>query len=193
MNLGTAMAGAGKNRVENDFYPTPAEVTEALLNVWTPAFTYGPPLIWEPACGDGAIARVMEAKGYQVFKSDIVEHDSYPLHRVENFLETGNAIGDCLITNPPFALAEQFIRHARKIGVTRMALLLKSTYFHAAKRARLFREWQPAHIYALTWRPDFLGKGAPTMECAWFIWEGNATETTYNVLPRPSGELFRPR
>ena len=185
MNLGTAMAGAGNNRVKDDFYPTPAEVTEALLNVWNPAMTYHTPLIWEPACGDGAIARVLEARGYHVFKSDIIERDGYPLHRVQNFLSTGHVIGDCLITNPPFTLAEQFIIHAHNIGVKRMALLLKATYFHAARRSNLFEAWRPAYIYALTWRPDFLNKGAPTMECSWFVWENDPHETRYDILHRP--------
>ncbi len=37
----------GKNREPNDFYPTPAGATEALLR----HVSFGP-TIWEPACGE---------------------------------------------------------------------------------------------------------------------------------------------
>lgn len=184
MNLGTAMAGAGGNRAKDDFYPTPAEVTEALLNVWTP-----PASVWEPACGKGDISEVLKLYGHEVTSTDSVDRG---YGQQADFLATTRRRADCIITNPPFCLAEEFIRHAQILGVDTMALLLKSTYWHATTRTRLFREWQPSHIYALTWRPDFRGQGAPVMECAWFVWEGNAKETTYNVLPRPSGGLFRP-
>jgi len=29
--------------------------------------------IWEPACGDGAISRVLEAAGYQVISTDLID------------------------------------------------------------------------------------------------------------------------
>lgn len=40
------------NRSRDDFYPTPPEMTRALLSV---ELFYG--AIWEPACGDGAMSR----------------------------------------------------------------------------------------------------------------------------------------
>ena len=47
-----------ENRQKDDFYPTPPEGTEALLS----AVSFNGP-IWEPACGDGAISRALEAAG----------------------------------------------------------------------------------------------------------------------------------
>src|SRR5262249_23299477 len=52
----------------NDFYPTPADGTRALLSV--ESFT-GP--IWECACGDGAISRELIDAGYEVVGNDLVD------------------------------------------------------------------------------------------------------------------------
>jgi len=43
-------------RAAYEFYPTPPEATRALLSV--ECFEGD---IWEPACGDGAISKVLEA------------------------------------------------------------------------------------------------------------------------------------
>ena len=50
----------------DDFYPTPPEATEALLNRYE--FNRD---IWEPACGDGAISKVLDAKGHDVISTDL--------------------------------------------------------------------------------------------------------------------------
>lgn len=55
-------------RAKGDLYPTPPEVTYALLDfLGLPGNTR----IWEPACGNGDMVREMEAWGYQVTGTDI--------------------------------------------------------------------------------------------------------------------------
>jgi hypothetical protein len=83
---------------------------------------------------------------------------------------------DTIITNPPFNLAEKLIRHAFAIGCQRMALVLKSTFWHAAGRTPLFEQHRPSAIMPLTWRPDFLGLGRPTMECQWVVWSSPCSD-----------------
>lgn len=99
---------------------------------------------------------------------------------------------DCeaVITNPPFALSEQFIVHALKQAPV-VAMLFKSQYWHAQRRIELFNQHQPAYVLPLTWRPDFLfdqrengAKGAPTMEVHWTVWIEGTTETKYHLLRR---------
>lgn len=55
-------------RIPNEFYPTPPEAVRALLSV--ERFD-GP--IWEPACGEGAIAKVLAAANHKVIATDL--HD----------------------------------------------------------------------------------------------------------------------
>jgi len=99
---------------------------------------------------------------------------------------------DEIITNPPFNLSEQFIRHAiGQAGV--VAMLLKSQYWHAQKRIDLFKEYPPAYVLPLTWRPDFLFdqrangvKGSPTMEVHWTVWVQGDYDTRYRLLKKPA-------
>ena len=56
---------SGYAREAHDFYPTPDWVTACLLRH---VRLRGP--VWEPCCGDGAIARVLQAHHYLVVASD---------------------------------------------------------------------------------------------------------------------------
>ena len=57
-----------KPREDNDFYPTPPDMTRALLNVET-----FPRVIHEPACGDGAMAHELGNAGYNVVATDLID------------------------------------------------------------------------------------------------------------------------
>jgi hypothetical protein len=174
MNLGAALAGGNGKRRENDFYPTPKEATYALL----PLIADWPRFVWEPACGDGSMARVLEADGRKVAATDLIDrgYGGTPV----DFLKTPRRLADAVITNPPFNLAGPFILHAHGLGVTHMALLLKSQFWNAATRLKVWDTWAPYAARPLTWRLDFDGRGAPTMDCTWFLWD-----RTSPPLPRP--------
>lgn len=181
-SIGAAMAGGNPRigRQDQDWYPTPEEVTQALLDVWKPRSA----VVWEPACGDGAMARVIEQSGRNVIATDLVDRG----HGVGDldFLSTRKREADCLITNPPFDLAGQFIRHAFALGVTEMALVLKSTYWHAKGRKHLYDDHTPSLVMPLLWRPDFLGLGRPTMEVMWCVWDDRpGLKPLYLPLDRP--------
>lgn len=188
--LGAAMVGGGPKvaRKVFDYYPTPPEVTRALLRVEGQCIqNHGGP-VWEPCGRGGAIMRECAAAGLPVIGSDIVpdpENQVQPL----DVLQAKHALSPVAMTNPPFALAAEIIVHLLgKLKVRYLALLLKASFFHAEERREMFRTFRPARIHALTWRPDFLNKGAPTMDCAWFVWQaGWALGTQYNLLPRHAG------
>jgi hypothetical protein len=178
--------GTGKDgRRELDFYPTPADVTKALLKF------LGWPAGWhihDPACGDGAMCRVFESMGYQASGADIRTDTGYGRQGVD-FLKTwpvGPAF-DAIVTNPPFAQSEEFIRHALKCTPW-VAMVVKSQYWHAAKRYQLFMDHPPTWVLPLTWRPDFMNKGkgaAPTLEVQWTVWTPGSKLTTFKPLLRP--------
>ena len=58
-----------KQREFADHYPTPANVTMELLK--REVFNGS---IWECACGDGAISKILIDKGYKVVSSDILDY-----------------------------------------------------------------------------------------------------------------------
>jgi len=186
MSLGAMMSGGNpaEGREERDLYRTPTEAVLALLQCGE-RFS---PTIWEPACGDGRIVRPFEAAGHKVIASDI-----HPLgvgKKVDFLKVPPKPIANDIITNPPFDLAEEFIRHALAFQPRLLVLLLKATYWHADKRAREWDAIGPSRVYAMAFRLDFKDLGAPAMECSWFVWErGYAGETIYkrplqNPLPK---------
>ena len=91
MKKSNALAYVGfnqkNNRVKNDFYPTPPEATEILLN----KFTFNGD-IWECACGDGSMSKVLEQKGYDVYSSDLIDR-GYGESGVD-FLKTYKKFGE---------------------------------------------------------------------------------------------------
>lgn len=178
MGIGSMMAGGNPadGREERDLYRTPTEAVLALLKAETFA-----PVVWEPACADGRIVHPFEAAGHRVIASDI-----YPLGvgKMVDFLAVPPRPfkGD-IVTNPPFDLAEAFIRHALAFKPGKLALLLKATYWHAKNRLPVFDEIPPRSNYPLSWRLDFKDLGRPTMECCWFVWDSTHTGKTFYERP----------
>lgn len=171
-------------RVESDFYPTPPEVTQALINfLQIPKYS----VIWEPACGEGHMAETFISNGYNVIATDL--HDrGYGIGGIDFLSIPIQQKYDWIITNPPFSLSANFIEQCINIGVP-FALLLKTQYWNAKKRYNLFMEHKPSYILPLTWRPDFLfkkrGKGSPLMDCMWCVWNGYSANSIYIPLLKP--------
>lgn len=166
---------SSENRRKSDYYPTPEQCTQALLDFLK---IQKPSVIWEPACGEGFMSEVFKKNGYEVISTDI---NSYGYEDdVCDFITSKSVACDWIITNPPFSLAEDFIRKCISLKKP-FAMLLKSQYWHSKKRLSLFLEHKPQYVLPLTWRPDFeFGKrgGAPTMEVIWTVWGADQAERT---------------
>jgi hypothetical protein len=180
------MAGGASpkhDRSDADYYPTPVDCTIALLNR-CPQFATG--VVWEPACGDGAISKVIAQRGACVLSTDLYAR-GYGVSGL-NFLTfpTFPAVTS-IVTNPPFNLASEFIARSRRADLP-FAMLLKATYWHAASRLSLFRDTGPSMVLPMLWRPAFAperGK-SPTMEFCWTVWDATSSPTcVYEPLPRP--------
>lgn len=178
-DLQLTSGGNKANRRDLDFYPTPPEVTIALMEFLKLSKDI---IIWEPACGDGAMSKILKQYGHKVIETD--------LNTGTDYLKTeGKA--DAIITNPPFNLSAAFIEKALNEADI-VAMVLKSQYWHAKKRISLFEKYPPSFILPLTWRPDFLfnerskgGKSAsPTMEVIWTVWIKGNTQCKYMPLPK---------
>ena len=177
------IVGAHGNRRENDFYPTPRECTIALLEFLEEHFLIRKgDTIWEPACGSNAMVNVMREKGYSVIGIDIINGQDYLHTEIANNYSW-------IITNPPFCISQDFIIRSASLNKP-FALLLKSQYWHSAKRLKIFSDIQPTFVLPLTWRPDFLGKGASLMDMLWVVWIGKSPVTYYYPLKKPSNVLY---
>lgn len=173
------------SRNESDFYPTPRECTAALFDAWDV-----PDSVWEPACGDGAIARVCEEYGRAVTGTDL--HDRGYGRGGVDFLRTVVCPAKCIITNPPFFLAARFIEHAASFEVP-FAMLLKATFWNAKSRRKLFISTGPAAVLPLTWRPNFDERRgrSPTMDVVWTVWGSTpARQCEFRPLLKPAYDVF---
>jgi len=167
-----AMGSSGYERIEADFYPTEAWCTRALLkNFW---WLTAP--VWEPACGEGHISKVLSEAGRSVYSTDL--HDRGYGTPGQDFLkQTATPDGFFhIFTNPPYSVAEEFIRHAIKLTEPRkgaVAMLLRNEYDCAAGRVDLFRHPAFAAKLVLTKRPRWIAgsKGSPRHNYAWYVWD----------------------
>jgi hypothetical protein len=148
-------------RKERDLYETPAWVTEALLPHVRPVET-----VWEPAAGSGKMVGVHERFAGQVIATDI--------ETGQDFLEARNS-ADAIITNPPYALATEFIERALSLTASRglVAMLLRTDFDHARTRQHLFQHPAFAKKLVLTKRIKWFedSKGQPSFNHAWFMWD----------------------
>jgi hypothetical protein len=187
--VGVAMAGGNpsRGRQGDDWYPTPEDVTAALL---TKVLFDGD--VWEPCCGDGSMSEVIARLGHRVRSTDLVDR-GYGEGRGPdwNVLVAERLLAPNVVTNPPFRHAQSMIERMLALRPRTMALLLKSSYFQAKSRTPLFRRHPPAQVIALNWRPDFMRRKRPVMEVSWFVWrEGHQGLPAYDVAERKEAEAL---
>jgi hypothetical protein len=162
------------NRETHDFYPTHPAATRALLTV--EAFD-GP--IWEPACGDGAMSRVLIEAGHDVVSSDLIDRGYGEGGR--DFLMEWAPRAPHIVTNPPFRWAREF--GDRALLLTRspggkVALFLRLAFLEGIERQRWFAHTPLARVWVMSRRvPMARGKqagaddGHGVIAFAWFVWE----------------------
>lgn len=155
----------------DDFHPTPPCATEALCDV--ERFD-GP--VWEPACGDGAISRILEARGYEVISTDLVDR-GYGQGRID-FLMEQSALAPNIVTNPPFKDSDEFARHALRLADRKVAFLLRLVWLAGKSRGEMFRQAPLARVWVFSgrlprWhRGGYEGpKSSSAIDFAWFVFE----------------------
>ena len=158
------------DREKDDFYPTPAAGTRALL-----AVEKFDGQIWEPACGEGDMSRVLEAAGYDVISTDLVDRGyGTPRH---DFLMEWQPRAPNIVTNPPFKMCEQFVSKALTLTTGKVAILARLAWLEGKQRRILFEETPLARVWIFSGRLGFdrgrlakVGAGG-MIAFAWFVWE----------------------
>lgn len=180
--MASARQGAARSALRergDDLYETPAEATRALLRAETL-----PHRIWEPAAGRGAIARELIAAGHDVVRTDLVAHegaDDGIVTGVDFLMETRAPEGcAAIVTNPPYKLADAFIRHGLALGLP-VIVLLRLMYIEGAGRSDLIdaccaRIWAGVERLPMMHRDGWEGPKvtAGAMPFGWFVFEPGA-------------------
>ena len=163
-----------KERQQHDYYATEPKAMELLLT--EESFH---PVVWECACGEGHLSKVLEANGFEVISTDLIYRgfgDPEPLDFLKNTLE--NFEGD-IITNPPYKYALEFVEQALNSVQPgrKVAMFLKLTFLEGQKRKDFFLHNPPKTIYVSSSRlmcamnGEFEKCSSRAVAYAWFVWE----------------------
>jgi hypothetical protein len=159
-----------------DFFPTPRWATYALID--NEKFDGE---IWECACGDGTMSRVLEETERPVYSSDLYERGYGDAGR--DFLKPARSAAN-IVTNPPYNCAEGFVASGVKHAHNKFALLLRLAFLEGANRANtIFALTPPSRVWVFSERITFYPtgvepKGSGTTAYAWFVWDKNASNAT---------------
>jgi hypothetical protein len=175
----------GGVRVEGEYYPTPAYCTRLIAPKISSCEVR---TVGEPCAGDGAILReIPKREFYYCELSEGIDYFKHPLPNV-----------DLIITNPPYNLAEQFLRQSLKEARC-VVYLLRINFLGSGKRKAFLTENRPTHLYTLSERPSFVDvcekckvkyqkaakvkacpecggrvkPGTDATEYAWFAWDND--------------------
>ena len=175
MKKNLALAYVGHNskgdREKEDFYPTPESATQALMD--RQQFKGE---IWECACGNGAMSKVIIKNGYNVYSSDLIDR-GYGEIGID-FLQSDKKF-DNIITNPPFNLGTEFTIQALKLARKKVVMLSKLSYLEGIKRRELiFNQNKLEKVLVFSKRVPFKKestqtKAAGLMAFGWFIYDVN--------------------
>jgi hypothetical protein len=156
-------------RQSNDYYPTPAWVTQLLLDAETFSGS-----IFEPASGQNHMLDIIQQKYPSATGSDIIHGD--------DFLNSDTSY-DNIITNPPFSLSSEFIKQANTLATEKVCLLFPVNYLASQSRKLLFDKYRPSRIRVICKRLKIeTNRGVihSAFNHAWFIWDKQSVnnETT---------------
>ena len=177
---------SGYDRQAHDFYPTPDWVTEALLK-----HVMLRDAVWEPCCGDGAMARVLERGGHKVVATDLVDR-GFGRGGVDFFACTAFPAGcRAIVTNPPYGDGgelvrrsntsldlHRFVRHALDLTLRangQLALLVRFQWMAGKRAATLISSGPLSRVVVLTKRVRWFDMGEHTQHGqhhhAWLFWD----------------------
>lgn len=156
-----------------DFFPTPpwaARVGGELIKRLDPVAASA----WEPACGAGHMVHGLRGILPAVHASDAYLYDGNAIH--DFVADAGGPAVDWIVTNPPFALIEPFVRRAYSHARRGVAMLMRAGVLESEGRYPLLYGDCPLTVFAPfservpmhkgRWESD----GSTAAFYAWFIW-----------------------
>lgn len=147
---------------EKEYYPTPQWCIEALFKVidfynlvdegWTFA---------EPCKGEASAIYRHFPEGSEY--CEIQEGTDYLEH-------TWKEKPDCIITNPPFSLAKNFLEKSFEEADVSI-YLLKLAFLETVGRKEFNTNNPPTNLIVLSKRPSFVGGGTDKAAYAWYVYD----------------------
>ena len=165
-----------RKRSPRDFYPTPYGLADAVVERLAYSFRYTDrPHVLDPGYGTGVWGKAVDEHfpnaritGVDIHANmDVLDSPIYGLLYHMDYLDYASKPDnwdqyDLIIGNPPYTLAEEFIRASIKLlkysGM--VAFLLRNSFLHSQKRYHgLYNDHPLNNVYFLSRRPSFTGDG----------------------------------
>lgn len=164
-------------RAENDFYSTDPKALEIFLDRIKQDNIILHNNIWECACGDGVLSKVLLNRGYSVLSTDLVDR-GYGDYNTDFLLSKDTNLEMDILTNPPFKYAQEFIEKAldcQKVGYYTI-MFLKVQFLEGQGRYEFYKKNPPKYIYGNSSRQIcYLNGEVKPMSSAsfycWYVWE----------------------
>lgn len=160
-------------REKHDYYATDPKAIIKLLEY--ESFDKN---IWECACGEGNLSKVLKEHGYRVYSTDLIDR-GYQDELID-FINTDNKWFGDIITNPPFKYSVEFILKALDSinKGNKVAMFMKLTYLKGKRRFNeIYSKYPPSKVYVFTGgiacskNNTIEGYKHGIVPYAWFIWE----------------------
>lgn len=150
-----------QNKVSSDDFQTPPHAINPLLPYLNLDW-----VIWECAVGKGNLQCALMDRDFICYGTDILSSAG------QDFLQYEYPDYDCIVTNPPYSLKNEFLNRCYELCKP-FALLLPLTTFETKRRQALFRE-HGVEVIFLPKRINFetpSGQGSGSwFATAWFTW-----------------------
>lgn len=161
-------------RQEHDYYATDPKAMELLLAEETFA-----PVIWECACGEGHLSKILEEHGFEVISTDLIYRGFGNDEPIDFLKETFDNFDGDIVTNPPYRYALNFVQKALesvRVG-GKVAMFLKLQFLEGKERRKFFDENPPRTVYVSSSQLNCAKNGkfekysSSAVAYAWFVWE----------------------
>lgn len=183
---GGQLAGGNSttNKADNDFYATDPNTIKLFLDKFISDGNNLEGKIWECACGDGNISKIISEYYPQnkLYSTDLIDR-GYGIGGID-FLNHNIKDGflfDTIITNPPFSLMNDFIKRGLELTEKYLIYFGKIQTLETIDRVKILKDSPLKYIYVHTKRQATWKDGKPldengkkwatTMCLAWFVWD----------------------
>jgi hypothetical protein len=165
-----------------DYFPTPPWATRALTEWLGTRMALHLRDAWEPACGEGHMARPLAEAFNAVRATDLLDYGWPGQGETQDFLldwpGSTQVAPDWIITNPPFKLAEAFIRRGLDLAEEGVAVLVRTSFLESEGRYDLFRDCRPWAILQFAERV--------------VMWKGRLMDPNVAILNAKTGKMEKP-
>ena len=176
---GTNLAGTSttRDRVDNDYYATDPSSTVALLEAHK---FYGSNFL-EPCCGEGHISKIVSEyyPNVEIDSIDLVDR-GFGTGGIDFLKFETDKRYDSIITNPPYALAQEFLEKSFQIlnPCGQIAMFLKTVWLESESRYNMFqdKDFPLKTVYQFSKRVTLYKNGekmknSGMIAYAWYVWD----------------------